>query len=248
MIAGELTDAAAVRRAVHGADAVISALGPSLDRKATGMPLIDGTRTMLDAMRGEGVERYIGIATPSLRDPRDRPSLLGRVVPIMGRTLFPRAYRELLAMSPTHHRQPDQLDDRALHRPTNGPHRHRTRRLPRPHPRRHRRLPARPDHRHPVPARRPRHQQLTRTHRPLADAVAAADREPAYAQAAVGSNLSGATATDDCQSAAVAGIEVASLPLSRQKQQPRSAVGVSWAAPGPARPSCVAWPLGRSPR
>ena len=33
---GDLTDAGAVQRAVHGADAVISALGPSLDRKATG--------------------------------------------------------------------------------------------------------------------------------------------------------------------------------------------------------------------
>ena len=32
----------------------------------TGMPLVDGTRTILDAMAAEGVERYIGIATPSL--------------------------------------------------------------------------------------------------------------------------------------------------------------------------------------
>jgi putative NADH-flavin reductase len=99
VIAGELTDRDAVQRAVRGADAVISALGPSLDRKATGMPLVDGTRTILDAMAAEGVERYIGIATPSLRDPRDTPSLLGRIVPIIGRTLLPRAYRELLAMS-----------------------------------------------------------------------------------------------------------------------------------------------------
>src|SRR5215218_1224205 len=39
------------------------------------------------------------MATPSLRDPRDRRSLLGIVVPIIGRLLLPRAYRELLAMS-----------------------------------------------------------------------------------------------------------------------------------------------------
>ena len=55
--AGELTDREAVQRAVHGADAVISALGPSLDRKATGMPLVEGTRTIVDAMCAEGVER-----------------------------------------------------------------------------------------------------------------------------------------------------------------------------------------------
>jgi putative NADH-flavin reductase len=99
VIAGELTDREAVGRAVAGADAVISALGPSLERKATGMPLVDGTHTILDAMRAEGVKRYIGMATPSLRDPRDTRSLLGRLVPVMGRTIFPRAYRELLAMS-----------------------------------------------------------------------------------------------------------------------------------------------------
>jgi len=50
-------------------------------------------------MRSAGVSRYVGMATPSLRDPRDRRSLLGVTVPLMGRLLFPRAYRELLAMS-----------------------------------------------------------------------------------------------------------------------------------------------------
>ena len=99
VITGELTDREAVQLAVRGADAVISALGPSLDRKATGMPLVDGTRTIVEAMRAAGVQRFVGMATPSLRDPRDTRSLLGTVVPIMGRLLLPRAYRELLAMS-----------------------------------------------------------------------------------------------------------------------------------------------------
>ena len=99
VIAGEITDTEAVRRAVSGADAVISALGPLLDGKATGMPLVDGTRTIVEAMQAAGVARYIGMATPSLRDPRDTRSLLGLVVPRMGRTFFPRAYRELLEMS-----------------------------------------------------------------------------------------------------------------------------------------------------
>jgi hypothetical protein len=50
-------------------------------------------------MQAEGVERYLGMATPSLRDPHDGRSLLGVIVPFMGRTFLPRAYRELLAMS-----------------------------------------------------------------------------------------------------------------------------------------------------
>jgi putative NADH-flavin reductase len=91
VVTGELTDREAVSRVVHGTDAVISALGPSLDRKATAMPLVEGTRTIVDAMGAAGVERYIGMATPSLRDPRDGRSLLGRVVPFMGRTFLARA-------------------------------------------------------------------------------------------------------------------------------------------------------------
>jgi hypothetical protein len=63
------------------------------------MPLVDGTRTIVDAMQAEGVQRYIGMATPSLRDPHDTRSLLGRIVPFMGRTFLKRAYQELLEMS-----------------------------------------------------------------------------------------------------------------------------------------------------
>ena len=99
VMSGELTDRDAVAQAVRGADVVISALGPSLDRKATAMPLVDGTRTIVEAMQTEGAKRYIGMATPSLRDPRDTRSVLGLVVPFMGRTFLKRAYRELLEMS-----------------------------------------------------------------------------------------------------------------------------------------------------
>ena len=167
VIAGKLTDRDAVQRAVRGADAVISALGPSLDRKATGMPLVDGTRTILDAMAAEGVERYIGIATPSLRDPRDTPSLLGRIVP---------TWAALCSRAPTASSSHVQLvTDSPLDwtiarftRPTNGT-RNGTIRAghlgPDPvkrehHPRRHRHLPPRPNHRHPLPPRRARNQQL----------------------------------------------------------------------------------------
>jgi putative NADH-flavin reductase len=121
VIAGELTDRDAVQRAVHGTDAVISALGPSLDRKATGMPLVDGTRTIVDAMRAEGVERYIGMATPSLRDPRDKGSLLGRIVPFLGRTFLSRAYRELLETSQLVTDSPLNWTIARFTRPTDGP-------------------------------------------------------------------------------------------------------------------------------
>ena len=74
VIIGELSDADAIDQAVTGAEAVVSALGPSLDRKATEMPLIEGTRHILDAMKGHGVTRYIGHATPSILDPQEKPT------------------------------------------------------------------------------------------------------------------------------------------------------------------------------
>ncbi|BBX17069.1 NmrA family transcriptional regulator [Mycolicibacterium duvalii] len=98
-VVGEITDAAQIDVAVADSDAVISALGPSMDRKATGLPLVDGTKLILDAMKRHGARRYVGNGTPSVLDRRDAKTLQARLVGFMGRTMFPRAYRELLGMS-----------------------------------------------------------------------------------------------------------------------------------------------------
>jgi NAD(P)H-binding len=57
------------------------------------------SRSLSSPVTTVDVGRYIGMATPSLRDPRDTKSLLGWLVPVMGRRGLPRAYRELLDMS-----------------------------------------------------------------------------------------------------------------------------------------------------
>jgi uncharacterized protein YbjT (DUF2867 family) len=99
VIIGELSDADAIDRAVQGADVVVSALGPSLDRKAPGMPLIDGTSHILDAMKRQGVTRYVGHGTPSVLDPHEKPTWQTKLVGFMGRTGLPRAYNELIGMT-----------------------------------------------------------------------------------------------------------------------------------------------------
>lgn len=79
-----------------GADAIISALGPSMDRKATGLPLVQGTRLIIEAMKRHGVERFIGNGTHSIIDKRDNPNLQQKLVGFMGRTMLhrdPRRYR-----------------------------------------------------------------------------------------------------------------------------------------------------------
>jgi uncharacterized protein YbjT (DUF2867 family) len=99
VIQGGLDDPAGIGRAVAGADAVISALGPSLKRGATGTPVSDGTRAIVAAMQAAGARRFIGLATPSIPDPRDRPTLKGKLLPVLARLALPNALTELRGMT-----------------------------------------------------------------------------------------------------------------------------------------------------
>lgn len=99
VIVGAITDAAAIDRAVTGADAVVSALGPSMDRTATGLPLAEGNTLIIAAMRRRGVARYVGNATPSVLDVRDQKTFQTRFSAVVARAFFRRAYDEMVAMS-----------------------------------------------------------------------------------------------------------------------------------------------------
>lgn len=92
---GQLSDAAAVRDVVRGSDAVISALGPLLRRGARGTPVTEGTQAIVVAMTETGVRRFIGLATPSIPDLRDRPTVKARLLPLLARLGFPNALVEL---------------------------------------------------------------------------------------------------------------------------------------------------------
>ena len=98
VVVGEITDAAGIDRAVAGADAVASALGPSMDRKATGLPLVEGTSHIIAAMQRHGVRRYVGNGTPSVLDRRERPTWQTRLSTFMAKTFLRRAYDEMVGM------------------------------------------------------------------------------------------------------------------------------------------------------
>lgn len=99
VVIGEMSDAAAIDTAVQGADVVVSALGPSMDRRATGLPLVQGTAHILDAMKRHGVKRFVGHGTPSILDPREKPTVRTRSLAFLARRMLPRAYQELLGMA-----------------------------------------------------------------------------------------------------------------------------------------------------
>lgn len=99
VVTGELTDRRSVEAALDGADAVISALGPSLKRSTPAGPLAAGVRTIVDSMLAHDVRRFIGLATPSLADPQDGSHWKHLILPVMAKLAFPNALKELRDMT-----------------------------------------------------------------------------------------------------------------------------------------------------
>lgn len=56
-------------------------------------------RTIITAMDQAGVRRFIGLATPSVPDPRDRPTLKAQLLPVVAGLMFPGALAELRGMT-----------------------------------------------------------------------------------------------------------------------------------------------------
>jgi hypothetical protein len=50
-------------------------------------------------MNTAGVGRYIGLATPSVADPRDKPTAKAKILPVMAKLAFPNALTELVGMT-----------------------------------------------------------------------------------------------------------------------------------------------------
>ncbi|WP_167046726.1 NAD(P)H-binding protein [Salinibacterium sp. ZJ454] len=98
VVTGEITEKTKIYDVVAGADAVISALGPVMDRKAQGTPLVAGTQYIFDAMHTHNVARFIGHATPAVLDPHEKPTFTTRFTTFMPRTFMPRAYEEITGM------------------------------------------------------------------------------------------------------------------------------------------------------
>jgi putative NADH-flavin reductase len=80
---GSLSDRDAITKTIHGADAVLSTLGPSLSVSTAvhgltdhSTPIADGYKVILDVMQQEGVKRLIALGTVSNQNPEDGTSLV----------------------------------------------------------------------------------------------------------------------------------------------------------------------------
>lgn len=95
VVQGELSDAAAIGRAVQGSDGVVSLLGQGMPVK--GKPIAAGTRNILDAMQKAGVRRIVAVATASAADPDDRPPLRSKAAIGFAKIFMRPAYEDVVA-------------------------------------------------------------------------------------------------------------------------------------------------------
>lgn len=95
IIEGELADQATLERAVLGAEAVISALGPR--RGAKDKPITRGTENILAAMDEHGVRRIVITSTPSARDPNDAPDFKFKFAVRLIQLIARGAYEDIVA-------------------------------------------------------------------------------------------------------------------------------------------------------
>ena len=80
IIKGTLSDKEAISKALEGADAVLSTLGPSLSvgtaLKYHGTPIADGYKLILSEMAAHGIKRLIALGTVSNKTDEDGPSII----------------------------------------------------------------------------------------------------------------------------------------------------------------------------
>src|SRR5271168_1722787 len=95
IVSGELSNAAAITKAIEEQDAVVSLLGPKPGAK--GRPLGAGMSVIANAMQATGVRRLIATSTPSSPDPADRSALSFRLAVRLIRALQPDGYADIVA-------------------------------------------------------------------------------------------------------------------------------------------------------
>ncbi|TBL75718.1 NAD(P)-dependent oxidoreductase [Paenibacillus thalictri] len=97
IVVGELDNQPLIEKAIANADIVISTLGPALDtsRKLNGTPIANGHEVIMRTMEKLQKQRFITLATPTVRSVEDNKNFSTIVPGIMAKLLFPNGYREM---------------------------------------------------------------------------------------------------------------------------------------------------------
>lgn len=96
---GELTDYAAIEKALAGCDAVVSAIGIPLKLSYPSMDSLEGHRNIIKAMEALGIARLIDWSTPAVRSAKDKLALITALPLIMTGIVPTTAKKELVAVA-----------------------------------------------------------------------------------------------------------------------------------------------------
>ena len=94
IIQGELSDREKIREAIHGADAIISCLGPSYRHRDGTMPVYNGTNNIIKIAKEENVTRFINMASSTYRYDKDNETIYMKYARKITKTFFNGAFVE----------------------------------------------------------------------------------------------------------------------------------------------------------
>ena len=94
VIQGSLSDTARVEQVVAGADAVLSALGPTSNEPT--FEISQGTTTIIKAMKQHGVKRLVISAGAGVGDPGDAPKLFNKLINVALKATARNVYEDML--------------------------------------------------------------------------------------------------------------------------------------------------------
>jgi putative NADH-flavin reductase len=92
LVFGDATNAADVKRAVDGSDAVVSALGHT--KHSPHDILARAASNVIAAMDADGVDRIVVLSSPAVTDAADRPGLFYRAARVLLRFAMPAVVRD----------------------------------------------------------------------------------------------------------------------------------------------------------
>jgi putative NADH-flavin reductase len=94
VVQGSLKDASCMDRVVTGADAVLSALGPSSNQPT--FEISQGTQSIIESMKKNGVKRLVISAGAGVGDPEDQPKLFNKLINVLLKTLSKNVYEDMV--------------------------------------------------------------------------------------------------------------------------------------------------------
>lgn len=93
IVRGDVQDGEAVSRAISGADAVVSALGPTSN--TPDYQVTRGTKNILQAMKQHGVQRLVVSAGAGVGDPQDEPKLFNKLINLLLKLFSRHVYEDM---------------------------------------------------------------------------------------------------------------------------------------------------------